>query len=208
VIPPPEGICSPSGSPARTGTRRREHVQRVVSPGEPYPESRDAARHKQNDRRAAPTELRSRGDGASSAQAQDGADGGGDGHPGRGGAACSAALGGLQLRDWATSVGPWFPLAFLATHIVVTYCVSTHCVHAGRRGTAWRRFRGGFRVTLAVAASAASAVIALAWSGRRLGAEPPGPSSRCREARRPAARPRLGCGHVTTADPRGCRSRC
>src|ERR1700692_5052374 len=26
----------------------------------------------------------------------------------------------LQLRDWATSVGPWFPLAFLAAHIVVT----------------------------------------------------------------------------------------
>ena len=26
----------------------------------------------------------------------------------------------VQLRDWATSVGPWFPLAFLATHIVVT----------------------------------------------------------------------------------------
>jgi uncharacterized membrane protein YdjX (TVP38/TMEM64 family) len=26
----------------------------------------------------------------------------------------------LQLRDWATSVGPWFPLAFLAAHVVVT----------------------------------------------------------------------------------------
>ena len=26
----------------------------------------------------------------------------------------------VQLRDWATSVGPWFPLAFLAAHIVVT----------------------------------------------------------------------------------------
>ena len=26
----------------------------------------------------------------------------------------------VQLRDWATSAGPWFPLAFLAAHIVVT----------------------------------------------------------------------------------------
>ena len=26
----------------------------------------------------------------------------------------------VQLRDWATSVGPWFPLAFLAAHVVVT----------------------------------------------------------------------------------------
>jgi len=26
----------------------------------------------------------------------------------------------LQLRDWATSVGPWFPFAFLAAHLVVT----------------------------------------------------------------------------------------
>ena len=26
----------------------------------------------------------------------------------------------MQLRDWAESVGPWFPLAFLLAHIVVT----------------------------------------------------------------------------------------
>ncbi|HTY28882.1 MAG TPA: hypothetical protein VMD51_12205, partial [Mycobacterium sp.] len=26
----------------------------------------------------------------------------------------------VQLRDWATSVGPWFPLAFLGAHVVVT----------------------------------------------------------------------------------------
>ena len=26
----------------------------------------------------------------------------------------------LQLRGWAESVGPWFPLAFLLGHIVVT----------------------------------------------------------------------------------------
>ncbi|MGA9675015.1 MAG: hypothetical protein WBR28_07135, partial [Mycobacterium sp.] len=26
----------------------------------------------------------------------------------------------VQLRDWAESVGPWFPLAFLLAHIVVT----------------------------------------------------------------------------------------
>jgi uncharacterized membrane protein YdjX (TVP38/TMEM64 family) len=27
----------------------------------------------------------------------------------------------LQLRDWATSVGPWFPLAFLAAHVVAVF---------------------------------------------------------------------------------------
>ena len=26
----------------------------------------------------------------------------------------------VQMRDWAASVGPWFPLAFLCAHIVVT----------------------------------------------------------------------------------------
>jgi len=26
----------------------------------------------------------------------------------------------VELRDWSTSMGPWFPLAFLAAHIVVT----------------------------------------------------------------------------------------
>ncbi|MBO0866251.1 MAG: hypothetical protein J2P16_14395, partial [Mycobacterium sp.] len=26
----------------------------------------------------------------------------------------------VQLRDWATSMGPWFPLAFLGAQIVVT----------------------------------------------------------------------------------------
>ncbi|MEH3141938.1 MAG: hypothetical protein PGN37_17530 [Mycobacterium kyogaense] len=26
----------------------------------------------------------------------------------------------VQLRDWATSLGAWFPLAFLAAHMVVT----------------------------------------------------------------------------------------
>lgn len=26
----------------------------------------------------------------------------------------------VQMRDWATSVGPWFPLAFLGAHVVIT----------------------------------------------------------------------------------------
>lgn len=26
----------------------------------------------------------------------------------------------VQMRDWARSVGPWFPLAFLGAHIVAT----------------------------------------------------------------------------------------
>jgi uncharacterized membrane protein YdjX (TVP38/TMEM64 family) len=64
----------------------------------------------------------------------------------------------VQLRDWATSVGPWFPLAFLATHIVVTVLPFPRTVFTLAAGLLFGPVLG---VTLAVAASTASAVIAL-----------------------------------------------
>ncbi|MFY9764646.1 MAG: TVP38/TMEM64 family protein, partial [Mycobacterium sp.] len=64
----------------------------------------------------------------------------------------------VQLRDWATSVGPWFPLAFLATHIVVTVLPFPRTAFTLAAGLLFGPVLG---VTLAVAASAASAVIAL-----------------------------------------------
>ena len=64
----------------------------------------------------------------------------------------------VQLRDWATSVGPWFPLAFLATHIVVTVLPFPRTAFTLAAGLLFGPLLG---VTLAVAASTASAVIAL-----------------------------------------------
>ena len=64
----------------------------------------------------------------------------------------------VQLRDWATSVGPWFPLAFLATHIVVTVLPFPRTAFTLAAGLLFGPVLG---VTLAVAASTASAVIAL-----------------------------------------------
>ncbi|PQM44345.1 hypothetical protein C1Y40_05496 [Mycobacterium talmoniae] len=64
----------------------------------------------------------------------------------------------VQVRDWATSVGPWFPLAFLAAHIVVTVFPFPRTVFTLAAGLLFGPVLG---VTLAVVASAASAVIAL-----------------------------------------------
>ena len=64
----------------------------------------------------------------------------------------------VQLRDWATSVGPWFPLAFVATHIVVTVLPFPRTAFTLAAGLLFGPVLG---VTLAVAASTASAVIAL-----------------------------------------------
>jgi uncharacterized membrane protein YdjX (TVP38/TMEM64 family) len=65
----------------------------------------------------------------------------------------------LQLRDWATSVGPWFPLAFLAAHIVVTVFPFPRTAFTLAAGLLFGPYLG---VPLAVVASTASAVIALA----------------------------------------------
>jgi uncharacterized membrane protein YdjX (TVP38/TMEM64 family) len=64
----------------------------------------------------------------------------------------------VQLRDWATSVGPWFPLAFLAAHIVVTVFPFPRTVFTLAAGLLFGPYLG---VPLAVLASTLSAVIAL-----------------------------------------------
>jgi uncharacterized membrane protein YdjX (TVP38/TMEM64 family) len=64
----------------------------------------------------------------------------------------------LQLRDWATSVGPWFPLAFLAAHIVITVFPFPRTAFTLAAGLLFGPYLG---VPLAVLASSLSAVIAL-----------------------------------------------
>ena len=57
----------------------------------------------------------------------------------------------VQLRDWATSLGAWFPLAFLAAHVVVTAFTLA-------AGLLFGPYLG---IPLAVVASALSAVLAV-----------------------------------------------
>jgi uncharacterized membrane protein YdjX (TVP38/TMEM64 family) len=64
----------------------------------------------------------------------------------------------VQLRDWATSVGPWFPLAFLAAHIVVTVFPFPRTAFTLAAGLLFGPYLG---VPLAVVASTVSAVVAL-----------------------------------------------
>ena len=64
----------------------------------------------------------------------------------------------IQLRDWATSVGPWFPLAFLGAHIVATVFPFPRTVFTLAAGLLFGPVLG---VPLAVAAATISAVIAL-----------------------------------------------
>lgn len=64
----------------------------------------------------------------------------------------------VQMRDWAKSVGPWFPLAFLAAHTVVTVLPFPRTAFTLAAGLLFGPVLG---VTLAVVASTASAIIAL-----------------------------------------------
>jgi uncharacterized membrane protein YdjX (TVP38/TMEM64 family) len=64
----------------------------------------------------------------------------------------------VQLRDWASSVGPWFPLAFLAAHIVVTVLPFPRTAFTLAAGLLFGPVLG---VALAVVAATTSAVIAL-----------------------------------------------
>jgi uncharacterized membrane protein YdjX (TVP38/TMEM64 family) len=64
----------------------------------------------------------------------------------------------VQLRDWAESVGPWFPLAFLLAHVVVTVVPVPRTAFTLAAGLLFGPVLG---VVIAVAASAASAVLAL-----------------------------------------------
>lgn len=64
----------------------------------------------------------------------------------------------MQLRDWATSVGPWFPLAFLGAHIVVTVFPFPRTAFTLAAGLLFGPVLG---IAIAVVASAVSAVLAL-----------------------------------------------
>ncbi len=64
----------------------------------------------------------------------------------------------VQLRDWSGSAGPWLPLAFLATHAVVTVFPFPRTAFALAAGLL---FGTGFGVLIAIIASTTSALIAL-----------------------------------------------
>ncbi|WP_421840179.1 TVP38/TMEM64 family protein [Mycobacterium sp.] len=64
----------------------------------------------------------------------------------------------VQLRDWATSVGPWFPLAFLLVHVVVTVVPLPRTAFTLAAGLLFGPVLG---VSIAVIASTGSAVIAM-----------------------------------------------
>jgi uncharacterized membrane protein YdjX (TVP38/TMEM64 family) len=64
----------------------------------------------------------------------------------------------VQLRDWAQSVGPWFPLAFLLAHIVVTVLPIPRTAFTLAAGLL---FGPALGVLIAVVASTASALLAL-----------------------------------------------
>lgn len=64
----------------------------------------------------------------------------------------------VQLRDWATAVGPWFPLAFLGVHAVVTVLPFPRTAFTLAAGLL---FGPALGIVLAVTASAISAVLAV-----------------------------------------------
>ena len=64
----------------------------------------------------------------------------------------------VQLRDWATSVGPWFPFAFLAAHVVITVFPFPRTAFTLSAGLL---FGPALGIAIAVVASTLSAVIAL-----------------------------------------------
>src|ERR1700754_55968 len=66
--------------------------------------------------------------------------------------------GAVQLRDWATSVGPWFPMAFLAAHIVVTVFPFPRTAFTLASGLLFGPVLG---IVIAVVASTVSALLAL-----------------------------------------------
>ena len=64
----------------------------------------------------------------------------------------------LQLRDWDASAGPWFPLAFLAAHVVVTVLPFPRTAFTLAAGLL---FGPALGVAIAVTASTVSALLAL-----------------------------------------------
>lgn len=64
----------------------------------------------------------------------------------------------VQLRDWATSVGPWFPLVFFLAHVMVTILPFPRTAFTLAAGLL---FGPALGVLIAVTASALSALLAL-----------------------------------------------
>lgn len=64
----------------------------------------------------------------------------------------------VQLRDWASAAGPWFPVAFLLAHVVVTVLPFPRTAFTLAAGLLFGPWLG---VVLAVLASALSALAAL-----------------------------------------------
>ncbi len=107
----------------------------------------------------------------------------------------------VQLRDWATAAGPWFPLVFFAAHTVMTvfpFPRTAFTLAAGllfgpllgvehRRGGQHRQ-RGPGRA---------------AGAGGRVAAQPAHPAPAGRVTGQQAARTRLGDGAVDADDPGG-----
>lgn len=81
----------------------------------------------------------------------------------------------LQLRDWATSAGPWFPLVFFAAHVAMTVFPFPRTAFTLAAGLLFGPVVG---IPIAVAASTVSAVIALllvrvaGWQFSRLVSHP------------------------------------
>lgn len=81
----------------------------------------------------------------------------------------------LQLRDWSTSAGPWFPLVFFAAHVVMTVFPFPRTAFTLAAGLLFGPVLG---IPIAVAASTVSAVIALllvriaGWQVSRLVSHP------------------------------------
>lgn len=64
----------------------------------------------------------------------------------------------VQLRDWATSAGAWFPLVFLAAHVVITVLPFPRTAFTLSAGLL---FGPALGIAIAVTASTVSALIAL-----------------------------------------------
>jgi uncharacterized membrane protein YdjX (TVP38/TMEM64 family) len=89
----------------------------------------------------------------------------------------------VQLRDWATSVGPWFPIAFLAAHVVVTIFPFPRTAFTLAAGLLFGPVLG---IAIAVTASTISAVLALVLvraAGWQLGRLVPHPRVSALDAR-------------------------
>lgn len=81
----------------------------------------------------------------------------------------------VQLRDWATSLGAWFPLAFLGAHIVVTVFPFPRTAFTLAAGLLFGPLLG---ISIAVLASTVSALLAVllvravGWQFHRLVSHP------------------------------------